>query len=390
MSNIADAELEAWRPPRLASAAALFMGVAALLGAGVQPILFGAMSDAHRISAAQIGEAAMLELFVMGVAAAGAGALFKPHHMRLFGVAAALALAAANLATMHAAGAAILLIRGLAGLPSGVLLWITISLIGRQASPERWAGVFFTVLTVLQLTVAVIMAKLIAPRLGVEGGFGFLAAGAGLAALIALLVPHRYPPLAHEGGVEGLPPPRGWIALLATLIYTGAGVAVWVYMASLAHQSGLGPEVIAIAAPASLGVQILGAAAATLVAERITYVAAFVVSGLVCLGAYAVLAMEPSAAVFVACVAATGFVGMFVSPYLVPLAIEADPSRRAAMLSGGAQLLGSSLGPLAASFVVNDRDAHGALGMAATWIVVGVAIIVGLHATRLRRAPSPA
>ena len=81
MSNIADAELEAWRPPRLASAAALFMGVAALLGAGVQPILFGAMSDAHRISAAQIGEAAMLELFVMGVAAAGAGALFKPHHM---------------------------------------------------------------------------------------------------------------------------------------------------------------------------------------------------------------------------------------------------------------------------------------------------------------------
>ncbi|MDT9091202.1 hypothetical protein, partial [Escherichia coli] len=91
-----------------------------------------------------------------------------------------LALAAANLATMHAPGAAILLIRGLAGLPSGVLLWITIRLIGRQASPERWADVFFAVLTVLQLSVAVIMAKLIAARLGVEGGFGFLAAGAGL------------------------------------------------------------------------------------------------------------------------------------------------------------------------------------------------------------------
>ena len=52
---------------------------------------------------------------------------------------------------------------------------------------------------------------------------------------------------------------------------------------------------------------------------------------------------------FVAANAVGGFTGLFLSPFLVPMTIEADPSRRAAVQSGAAQLIGGAMGPLLAS-----------------------------------------
>jgi hypothetical protein len=61
------------------------------------------------------------------------------------------------------------------------------------------------------------------------------------------------------------------------------------------------------------------------------------------------------------------------------MAVEADPSRRAAVLLGGAQLLGGSLGPLLASTVVSDTDARGALAFGAACLIAGAALGAGLH-----------
>ena len=56
-----------------------------------------------------------------------------------------------------------------------------------------------------------------------------------------------------------------------------------------------------------------------------------------------------------------GFFGIFVTPFLVPMTIDADPSRRAAVQSGAAQLLGGAFGPLVASRVVDDAHSRGVL-----------------------------
>ena len=66
-------------------------------------------------------------------------------------------------------------------------------------------------------------------------------------------------------------------------------------------------------------------------------------------------------------------------PFLAPMTIEADPSRRAAVLLGGANLLGSSLGPLMASALVTDADARGALAFGAGCLAVALVIVTGLH-----------
>jgi DHA1 family inner membrane transport protein len=63
----------------------------------------------------------------------------------------------------------------------------------------------------------------------------------------------------------------------------------------------------------------------------------------------------------------------------VPMVIAADPTRRAAVLVGGAELAGGSLGPLFASFVVSDADARGSLGFGAVALAVAAAIAFTLN-----------
>jgi MFS family permease len=96
----------------------------------------------------------------------------------------------------------------------------------------------------------------------------------------------------------------------------------------------------------------------------------------------------PAATMFLVASTAFGFLWIFASPYLTPLAIEADPSRRAAMLGPGAALLGCSAGPFLASLVVSDTDVRGCLWLGAGLAVLSMAIIAGLHLTRHSRAIS--
>ena len=72
MSGGARAEARAWlgpRPSAIEMAATLFAGVTGIMFAGVGPLLLGALEHAGRLSAAQIGQAGMIELLTMGLAA---------------------------------------------------------------------------------------------------------------------------------------------------------------------------------------------------------------------------------------------------------------------------------------------------------------------------------
>jgi len=63
------------------------------------------------------------------------------------------------------------------------------------------------------------------------------------------------------------------------------------------------------------------------------------------------------------------------------MTIEADPSRRAAVQSGAAQLLGGAFGPLVASMAVDDTHARGVLYLGAVLVLSGMAIITWLRFT---------
>jgi predicted MFS family arabinose efflux permease len=310
--------------------------------------------------------------------------------LRLIGVAGSLALAALNLCGVRASGDSVIGLRAAAGACEGVLLWIAVSMIARTVTPERWAGVFFTAQTLAQLLLAIALALVFAPLYGADGVCVCLAVLAAVGAVPALLCPTGFDPLRVRPDEGEAPTPRGWIALAATLVFVSAGGAVAVYIQPVAHEAGLGSGVARTAVWVALAAQVAGGALATALAGRVRYFTVFVITSIVDLIVWTLFSQPLSGEMFVGVNAAGGFVGVFLGPFLVPMTIDADPSRRAAMQTGAAQLLGGALGPLLASQVVGERDVRGVLWLAAALLALGLCGVVWLRFSRHPPAPEEA
>src|SRR5579872_7014283 len=361
-------EVEGQALTPLQASAAIAIGVLSLLLAGVQALLLGALVDEHRLTAPDIGLSATLEALSMGGATALIGVLVPPRRLRAITMVAAVALFACDFATSRASGMSVIAIRAVAGLPEGVLFWITIAMIARTLTPERWAGVFITMITLAQFGGAVLVGKLILPAYGAAGGFVFMAASCLLALPIAVFLPRAYGPLP-DGGEQSFPlPARGWVALLAILALVAGGGAVGIYLVPIAHQAGRSLGDAATANAFSL-------------AGRARYFPVLVFGGMATLAAWTVYAFREPAWLFVGVTAFLGFVSVFTNPFYVPMTIDADPSRRTAVQNGAVQILGGALGPLLASRVVSDANARGSLVLGGVLIVAGTALVAWLRLT---------
>ncbi|CAN5168030.1 hypothetical protein BH10PSE4_BH10PSE4_18860 [soil metagenome] len=373
-------------PPGLNQRLAVFwIGVVGVLFPGVGPLLLGGLEASGRLTAAQIGQAGMAELVAMGVGAAVIGPLFGERRLRLAAVSCGLLLAALDLVTTRMSGDLLTLVRALAGLPAGAMIWLVTGMIVRAPRPERWAGLYLTIQTLVQLGVVAGIGAFVIGPFGADGGFVVLAALTVSAALAGLLSPRTYAPLVETAdNPKGLPSPRGWIALAAVLCFQAFILAVWIYAEPLSRQAGHPASVASAAFAVSLAAQVAGGAAATALAGRLSWFWSLTCAVVVAIGALLIMVSLPSASVFLAASGLFGFVWLFASPFLTPLAIEADPSRRAALLGPGASLLGCGAGPLLASFVVTGTDMRPAVWLGVILAILTLVIVGGLHLTRSR------
>jgi hypothetical protein len=375
------------RPDRVQVASAFLIGIVGIVVAGLQPVLLGTLQASGRITNAELGHAATLELLALGVGAGLAGGLLEKLPLRLVAVAAALAYVAANLATLGAHGEGVTLVRGAAGLPGGVMIWIVTCVIVRSPNPARWAGAYLALQTLAQLAVAALLARLALNR--PDGAPIAMAVLGVLAGITAAALPARLDPLPREETASGLPPARGWTVLASAALLQACVIGTWVYLEPLGAQAHLSPAVIALATPLCLGAQVVGATCAAAAATRLPWFATLVIAGLGVAAAVLALSTLPATAGFLALQTVFGFLWLFFMPFLTPLAIEADATRRTAVLGPAATLMGAALGPLGASLLVGDSNASAALHLCAGFALAGVALIFGLHLVR-RRGLSPA
>ena len=372
-------------PSQVQRLAVFWIGLVGVLFPGVGPLLLGGLEGAGRLTANQLGLAGMGELVAMGVGAAVLGPLFGERRLRLAAVSCGLALAALDLATTRASGDLLIGVRALAGLPAGVMIWLITGMIVRAPRPERWAGLYLTIQTLLQLGVVSAIGAFVVGPFGPDGGFVVLAALTVSAVLVSLAIPAAYAPLVEtEDNPKGLPSARGWIALAAVFCFQAFILALWIYAEPLSRQAGHPASVASAAFAVSLAAQVAGGAAATALAGRLSWFWSLAVAVALAIGALFVMGALPAAPVFLVAAGVFGFVWLFASPYLTPLAIEADPSRRAALLGPGASLLGCGAGPLLASFVVTSADVRPAAWLAVGLALVTLVIIAFLHLTRSR------
>ncbi|MGD0189173.1 MAG: hypothetical protein ABSD74_00375 [Rhizomicrobium sp.] len=389
MTVSADAELpvvaESVGPPLTIRqvAASISLGVISLLLAGVIASVLGALQDEHRLSAESMGICATLEALVMGLVTGAAAAWLPANRLRLIGCVAAASLGVIDIATMGAHSTAILVLRTLAGVPDGILLWITIGMIARTAVPARWAGVYVTSLTASQLLLALGYAWII-PRFGADGAFAGLGLTAFAGVAIALCLPQSYGKLPTPEGESGMPPLRGWVALFASLLLMAAIGAVGVYVQPLAHEAGLNADVARTAVAVSLVFQIVGGTLATALAHRLHWFPVFAASILGLVIGWSIFDFHVSAFVFVGANSCVGFMALFINPYIVAMTIEADPTLRAAVQSAGAQVLGGAIGPALAVPLVGDQDVHGAIWLGVAMGVATMAIVTALHSIAVR------
>lgn len=363
--------------------AVLWIGIVGVLFPGVGPLLLGGLEAAGRLTATEIGLAGMAELAAMGVGAAVLGPLFGARRLRPAAVACGCFLAALNLASTLAHDGLLVLTRAAAGLPAGALIWIITGMIVRSSRPDRWSGIYLTVQTLAQLAVVAGLTIFVIGRFGPDGGFVALAALAASAAVAGFLAPRAWAALPEtEDGPKGLPSPRGWAALAAVFCFQAFILALWIYAEPLSRQAGHPATTAGLAFSISLAAQVAGGAAATALAGRMSWFVSLtlgVVAAAACLLAFAAL---PPAPAFLAASGLFGFAWLFASPFLTPLAIEADPSRRAALLGPGASLLGCATGPLLAALIVSEHDVRPAVWLAGGLAIATLALICGLHLTR--------
>lgn len=366
-----------------AGVALQYIGVVSLLIAGLQPVILGGLAAAQRLTVSQIGVAATVELLALGAACGLAAGFLKPTALRTKLAAAGVAHALCNLASVWVSGGELIAVRGLCGLFAGLMLWGTISMISRSAHPERQAGVFATVQTVAQLALAAILPPTVMAMGGVNAALICLAVISVTAAGAALWAPAAMAELPKDESGSGAIPPLAWAGLAAAFLYMAFIVAIWVYLEPLALSVGLTSAQAQRAVAAALALQVLGALAATLLGPRLSSSAVLIGCGVLNVGLLLGLSAAPSGPVFLGLVAAYGFLWMFVLPFYTAFLIRIDPTRRGSMQLGAAQLLGSSAGPLAASLLVGDTDATGAMRLAGVCLALALGLLLVI-AGRLR------
>jgi len=357
------------------TAAVMIVGVIGVLIPGLQPQLLGALLAEAKLSTSALGLLATAELLAMGVAAGTAGLLLSVGRLRSIAAAALAVTAALDLATPFVWGGGLFAARIGTGLAEGVLIWIAIGLIVRAERPERWSGIYLALQTLAQLALATAMGVTIIPLFGSAGGFALLALVTALGLAALPLLPRAYAALDHGDAAASALPARGLIGLAGVTLYLAFIVSVWVYIEPLGLQRGIDTATIHLIAPLSLAMQVAGAAAAAMLAGRLPARGVVAVVAVVNLLLLAVMAAPPSTAAFVTATSIFGFLWLFAMPFQVPILIAADPSRRAAMLIGGAQLVGSSLGPFIAAFVVTDADVGPVLWFGGACAIAGMAAL---------------
>ena len=387
MSEAAAAErLAAWRHCNtpLIIASGMFVGTAASLILGLQPILLGGLTEAGRLSEAGLGVAATVEILGLALGATVGPRLMNGGSLRLSTAVVCMLLAVANLGIYWVKGPiGIYAVRGTAGLLEGLALGAAILVLTHTRHPDRVAGLFLGVQTIPQIIGAYLLPVFVVPRLGINAGFGLLA----LVALVAV------------GGALGSPdhvdaadiaPARkvAWSSairlFIATVVTQNAGIgAAWNYLERLAPQNGFTASSIGLAVAGSLVSQVVGAFVVAWFGWRAPYRATLILGAFAQAGVALLLMSADAPISYIAAACVFGLLWLALPPFQVQQAIVLDPTRRLAMLLTPLALLGLSIGPFLVSFAVRPDDVSGAFwGAAALGVTSAIGYILLLAFAR--------
>ena len=366
-------------PTRSQANAALVIGTVALLMLGLQPILLGELVAQKLITLEGVGVVAMGEIICVGLGAILGDSVLPLTRMRGITVLAALAVAALDLLTMTLNGdVSYVSVRALCGLAEGVLVWVATCSIVRRASPERLASIFLVAQTLAQAAVAAVLALFVIPNGGWQAGFAVLAGLSFMMVFVAQGLCPVFAPLVETGSTRPPFTAATVLTFLVVFFQMGATGSLWAYLDPLGRSAGFDAESVQMLISLVLLMQVIGGSVAGIVVRKGNAVATLVACSLLQAAiALAIFAIGgPAMTRFAVLSAGFGFVWLFLMPFHIRLAFQADQAGRVAVLVPALQLLGVAFGPLLASFFVNGDDAKPVPVVCASFAIGAVCLLL--------------
>jgi MFS family permease len=355
-------------------AAAMWIGSAALMVLGIQPILLAGLVGEHQITDTLLGRLATAEVLAIAGASAIGTVLFRTGGMRLKAAVLSALLTVANIACCYAHGAAaFFLLRFAAGALEGLLLGCTVVILTRTRSPDRVNGVFLAAQTIPQAIAALLLPIYLMPRWGSNASFGILA-GLALAGVgLAMILPRSTAAMPERAAAAE------WIwsgeiacVLLALTLQTAGIGAAMEYLAELATLHHFGPQTVGLATSGNLVFQVAGAFVVVAVAWRIPSAIALL-TGVALQALLAILfPVVATGGLYVAVACLFGLFLLALGPFQVAWLVRIEPTRRVALLILPITLIGWSLGPFIASFCVTPTNSDPAF-----WVAAGLFMAAG-------------
>jgi MFS transporter, DHA1 family, inner membrane transport protein len=354
----------------------------------LQPLLLGDLVREGRLSAVQLGQAAMLELLGMAISIGIAGNWMPLRSQRAIFIAVGSSAALCNVWTLVGSGVWILVSRGFAGLLEGVMLWLTVALYARVEVPARMNAIYLFVLASTGFLLASLVSLWLMPTFGSLGGFACITLMNLSVAAWAPMLPSSFVSLGGASKEKSrsrgaaLPGIRGCVGLMALFSYIAAVLSVWIYISPLGFQSGITSRSVNAALTLAIGAEILGALTASVMAGRLKYRNVLAVGIPLSILLCALLWHSLPGWAFIATTMGFGFLWYFLMPFLMPFVIAADPTKKAAMLSGSSQMFGCAAGPFVASLVVTQSSSRPAVIAGGALFAFTLLLITGVDRQR--------
>ncbi|MBN0987640.1 MFS transporter [Amphritea pacifica] len=338
---------------------ALSIGSVGLLILGLQPVLLGQLLTTGVVSIEGVGLVAMGEIISLGL-----GVLLADRYLplsrtwRIATLASLLIVGFNALACAVHGDLAMTIVRAITGLAEGILVWLTTSIIVRSRHPDRLAALFIVVQTLSQAVVATLLSTAVIPRTGWQGGFMVLACLSLIPGLLARTLPQHLQPLPTQasGGIR-------WsittlLPLVIAFLQMAAVGSLWAYLDPVGAAFGFSTDQIGTVVSEVLILQVLGGITATITVRYLNPRLVLFLGSLVLGGIALILTnlAHPSFTTFAMLMALFGFTWLFIMPFHLGLAFMVDSSGRVAVLVPAMQLLGSAIGPLTVSLMMNENN----------------------------------
>ena len=377
---------------RSARWAAFWFGIVGAQLFLIQPGIVQGLVDRLGFSERQAGLAAAIEM--AGIAVTAAAFSFLPAVLdwrRVTRASIAVAAGATIASAFTSQPASFVALRFIAGLGLGGLVSLSFGAIGLTRDPDRQFA-YYLLWALLYGAVALLALPLILGAIGIRGLLLGLAAMTLASLPAARLMPRSTESRAQPNeDARELSTAMKAMALAGVLCYNIGLAGAWSYLFLVGTSSGISEQATATALSASQVAAVAGTVAALSIGSRLGRSVPLTI-GLFG-GAASVLPLLSGATlgVFTVAVGAFNFLWNLALPYLFASMSSFDRTGRMVVAAVAMQATGLAIGPAVAAWFVAPGQFDGAIGFAASAILVSwlLVFVVGLaHRAALRQSPA--